>query len=86
MYISIWNLFIVLHRPIAELESPFKALIFDSVYDKHRGAIIYVACKNGEIKRGDRITSFHTKKSYEVQEVGIARPNFVPTKKLLDNN
>ena len=61
---------------------PFKALIFDSVYDSHRGAIIYVAVSSGEIKRGDKITSFFTKKTYEVQEVGIARPNFVTTKKL----
>ncbi len=61
---------------------PFKALIFDSVYDHHRGAIIYVAISNGMIKKGDKITSFFTKKTYEVQEVGIARPNFVPTNML----
>lgn len=46
---------------------PFKALIFDSVYDTHRGAIIYVAVADGEIKKGDKVTSSFTKKSYEVQ-------------------
>jgi translation elongation factor EF-4 len=63
-------------------QKPYKALIFDSLYDLHRGAIIYVACFDGEIKKGDRITSFFSKKSYEVQEVGIARPHFQPTAKL----
>lgn len=68
--------------PEVDENKTFKALIFDSVYDAHKGAIIYVACASGEIKRGDRITSYFTKKSYEVQQVGIARPNFVPTNKL----
>ena len=52
------------------------------MYHVHRGAIIYVACTDGKIQKGDRITSYFTKKSYEVQEVGIARPNFVPTNTL----
>lgn len=65
-----------------KIDKPFKALIFDSVYDLRRGAIIYVACTDGEIKRGDRVRSYFTKKSYEVQEVGIARPDFVPSNKL----
>ena len=69
-------------RPKVDVKKPYKALVFDSLHDMHRGAIIYVACADGEIKRGDRITSYFSKKSYEVQEVGIARPNFQPTKKL----
>lgn len=69
-------------RPKFKNDKSYKALIFDSVYHVHRGAIIYVACTDGEIKKGDRVTSYFTQKSYEVQEVGIARPNFVPTNKL----
>jgi translation factor GUF1, mitochondrial len=62
--------------------APFKALVFDSSYDVHRGAIIYVACIDGEIQRGSRITSCFTKKTYEIQEVGIIRPNLVETSSL----
>ncbi len=64
------------------MNNPFKGLIFDSVFDTHRGVIVYVACTDGQIKKGDKITSYFTKKSYEVQEVGLARPDFMPTNKL----
>ena len=69
-------------RPAVDATKPFRALIFDSVFDLHRGVIVYVACVDGEIQRGQRITSFFTKKTYEVQEVGIARPEFTPSTKL----
>jgi translation elongation factor EF-4 len=67
---------------MVECKKPFRALVFDSVYDVHRGAIVYIACFDGEIKRGDKISSYFTNKTYEVQEVGIVRPEFVPVNKL----
>jgi len=67
---------------MVEGKKPFRALVFDSVYDLHRGAIVYVACFDGEIKRGDKISSYFTNKTYEVQEVGIVQPEFVPVNKL----
>lgn len=33
-----------------------QALIFDSKYDDHRGIVIFVRVRNGEIKKGDEIT------------------------------
>jgi GTP-binding protein LepA len=69
-------------RPRVDAAKPFKALIFDTVYDTRRGAIIYVACFDGQVKRGDRVTSCFTGKSYEVQEVGLARPQFEPAEQL----
>lgn len=68
--------------PSINKDKPFKSLVFDSFYDLRRGAIIYVACVDGEIKRGDKVKSFFNKKVYEVQEVGIARPDFLTTNKL----
>lgn len=68
--------------PNINKDKPFKSLVFDSFYDLRRGAIIYVACVDGEIKRGDKVKSFFNKKTYEVQEVGIARPDFIQTNKL----
>ncbi|CAF0708288.1 unnamed protein product [Brachionus calyciflorus] len=68
--------------PIVNYDKPFKSLVFDSVYDLRRGAIIYIACVDGEIKKGDKVKSFFTKKVYEVQEVGLARPDFRPSNKI----
>ena len=75
-------LFSSLLRPNVNINKLFKALIFETVFDLHKGVIVYVACSDGEIKKGDRITSYFTKKSYEVQEVGLARPDFCPSNKL----
>ena len=60
----------------------FRALVFDIVYQKHRGAIIYVACFGTEIKVGDKIKSCYTKKTYEIQELGLARPSLEKAHKL----
>jgi translation elongation factor EF-4 len=62
----------------------FRALVFDTVYHAHRGAIIFVACFGREIKAGDRVASHFTKKTYEIQEVGICRPTLKKTQKLLE--
>ena len=60
----------------------FRALVFDMVYHVHRGAIIYVACFGKEIKVGDKIKSCFTKKTYEIQELGLARPTLTKADKL----
>ncbi len=56
--------------PSGQTKSPFKALIFDSVFDYYRGAITYIRVVDGEIHKGDRITFLSNKKTYEVDEVG----------------
>jgi translation elongation factor EF-4 len=43
------------------------------------GAIIHVACLSGRIVKGDIIVSCFTNKAYEVQEIGVLRPNQVNT-------
>ncbi|XP_065568704.1 translation factor GUF1 homolog, mitochondrial-like isoform X2 [Artemia franciscana] len=59
-------------------DSDFKALIFDSWYDRYRGAIPLVAVLDGSVSSGTRIFSCHTKKIYEVREVGVLRPDECP--------
>uniref|UniRef100_A0A8R1DH99 Translation factor GUF1 homolog, mitochondrial n=1 Tax=Caenorhabditis japonica TaxID=281687 RepID=A0A8R1DH99_CAEJA len=63
--------------PSAEVDRPFRALIFDSQFDHFRGAIAYILVKEGSLKKGDKIRSFNNDKSYDVAEVGVMRPDMV---------
>ncbi|KAJ7087798.1 P-loop containing nucleoside triphosphate hydrolase protein [Mycena epipterygia] len=65
--------------PSGTQQGPLKAFLFDSLYDKYRGVISLVAVQDGILKKGDRIASCHTKKKYEIAEVGIMYPEEIPT-------
>ena len=60
--------------PTGDEEAPLKALIFDSYYDKFRGAVIFVCVKTGTIKVGDKIKAMSTNSIYEVTELGVRTP------------
>ncbi|KAF8637365.1 hypothetical protein AX17_002864 [Amanita inopinata Kibby_2008] len=62
--------------------NPFKALLFDSFYDKYRGVISLLSIQNGVLQKGDKIASCHTRKKYEVTELGVMNPEEVPTTSL----
>ncbi|KAM6132662.1 LOW QUALITY PROTEIN: translation factor GUF1, mitochondrial [Pterocles gutturalis] len=68
--------------PQCNTADPLKALVFDSTFDHYRGVVANIALFGGEIQKGDKIVSAHTKKRYEVNEVGILTPNEQPTHKL----
>ncbi|XP_072315832.1 translation factor Guf1, mitochondrial [Eucyclogobius newberryi] len=68
--------------PAASPESPLRALVFDSNFDHYRGVVANVALFGGKVKKGDRVVSSHLKKTYEIQEVGILRPQELPTSQL----
>ncbi|GAB1289707.1 Translation factor Guf1, mitochondrial [Apodemus speciosus] len=68
--------------PKVHRENPLKALVFDSTFDQYRGVIANIALFDGVVSKGDKIVSAHTKKTYEVNEVGILNPNEQPTHKL----
>ncbi|XP_050005620.1 translation factor GUF1, mitochondrial isoform X2 [Alexandromys fortis] len=46
------------------------------------GVIANIALFDGVVSKGDKIVSAHTKKTYEVNEVGVLNPNEQPTHKL----
>ncbi|KAM6076806.1 translation factor GUF1, mitochondrial isoform 2-T2 [Chlamydotis macqueenii] len=69
--------------PQCSTAEPLKALVFDSTFDHYRGVIANIALFGGEIQKGYKIVSAHTKKRYEVNEVGILTPDEQPTHKLL---
>ncbi|XP_061164750.1 translation factor Guf1, mitochondrial-like [Saccostrea echinata] len=69
--------------PPADQKKPFKALVYDSWFDKFKGIICNVAVKDGVVMKGDKVTFHHAQKSFDIQEVGILHPEQTPTNILL---
>lgn len=65
--------------PEGKVLAPFKGFVFDSFYDRYRGVISLVNVQQGLLRKGDRITSCHTRKKYDVIEVGIMHPEEIAT-------
>jgi GTP-binding protein LepA len=57
--------------PEGSPEGPLRALIFDSFYDKYRGAIPSVRVVDGVLRAGTTITFGSNDAEYEVDEVGF---------------
>ena len=68
--------------PTGESDAPLKALVLDSVYNNYRGIIIYTRIFDGSVAPGDKIQLMQTKRSYEIEEVGIFTPQMQPTTEL----
>ena len=51
-------------------DDAFKALIFDSKYDRYRGVVAYIRVYEGSISRGSKIKFFSHNTYYDVDEVG----------------
>uniref|UniRef100_A0A3B4UL18 GTP binding elongation factor GUF1 n=1 Tax=Seriola dumerili TaxID=41447 RepID=A0A3B4UL18_SERDU len=68
--------------PVASIDDPFKALVFDSNFDHYRGVVANIAVFGGQVRKGDKIMSAHLAKTYEVNELGLLRPDEHPTQKL----
>uniref|UniRef100_A0A182KGD9 Translation factor GUF1 homolog, mitochondrial n=1 Tax=Anopheles christyi TaxID=43041 RepID=A0A182KGD9_9DIPT len=64
-----------LPAPGAKRDADFRALIFDSWFDKYRGALNLVYVSDGEIRTGQEIASCHTGKAYEVKSLALLRPD-----------
>ncbi|MFQ6045374.1 MAG: translation elongation factor 4 [Gemmatimonadales bacterium] len=57
--------------PAGDSEAPLRALIFDSYYDRYRGAIPSIRVVDGSMKKGMEIAfGSHPEDHYEVAEVG----------------
>ena len=69
--------------PRGNHEAPLRALIFDSYYDRYRGAILSIRVVDGVVKPGMRIAfGAHRDDTYEVDEVGYLQLGHKPAEQL----
>ena len=68
--------------PTGDPNAPLRALIYDSYYDRYRGAIPSVRVVDGVVKKGTKITFGTSDAVYEVAEVGYNQLRQVVTNEL----
>ncbi|MBA2566144.1 MAG: elongation factor 4 [Gemmatimonadetes bacterium] len=68
--------------PSGRPDAPLRALIFDSSFDKYRGAIPYIRVVDGSVRAGQQITFFSSGARHEVTEVGRLRLGMKPSASL----
>jgi GTP-binding protein LepA len=72
-----------LPAPSGDVDAPFKALIFDSLYDSYKGVIIFCREFDGVCAKGTRIRMMATGAEVEVVQVGIfGAGQFIPCDEL----
>lgn len=83
------NVETLLNKIIEKIPSPqntweenFKALIFDAVFDEHRGVILYIRVTSGALEKNQMIKLFQSRTETIVSEVGYFSPFLVSKKDL----
>ena len=56
-----------------------QALIFDSLYDDHKGILAYVRVFSGEFRAGDEVSLAQGGTKFKIKEVGYFAPQHTPT-------
>ena len=68
--------------PSGDPEAPLRALIFDSIYDNHRGVILYLRIVDGSLKKADDIRLMAAVSHGLAIETGIFTPAQTPAPSL----
>ena len=68
--------------PKGLLESPLRALIFDSWFDPYRGVIILARVLDGRLHKGQRIRLWSNAQVFEVEGLGYQAPKATPCDEL----
>lgn len=69
--------------PLGLIESPLRALIFDALYDEHRGVIIFIRVTDGKLSKNEKITFYQTRKAANANEIGCFTPVMTPRTELI---
>ena len=68
--------------PVATLDKPLRALVFDSYFESYRGIITYLRVVDGLVKVGDEILFMANDKKFVVSELGYLLPKQFPQNEL----
>ncbi|MBC7164588.1 MAG: elongation factor 4 [Roseovarius sp.] len=60
--------------PRGDEAAPLKAMLVDSWYDAYLGVVVLVRIMDGRMKKGDRIRMMQTGATYNVERIGVFRP------------
>jgi len=63
-----------LPAPRGDEAAPLKAMLVDSWYDAYLGVVVLVRIMDGRLRRGDRIRMMQTGATYNVERIGVFRP------------
>ncbi len=68
--------------PTINENAPLRALVFDAVFDEHRGVVIFTKLFDGSVKKQDKIEFIQNKTKIDVSEVGFFSPFLVAKEEL----
>ncbi|MEQ9258798.1 MAG: translation elongation factor 4 [Roseovarius sp.] len=63
-----------LPAPKGDANAPLKAMLVDSKYDLYLGVVVLVRIMDGVMKKGDRIRMMQTGATYNIDRIGVFRP------------
>lgn len=70
--------------PTASLIPTTQALVFDSIFDEHKGIIAAIRLFSGTIKKGEPYTLINTQTKFMAKSVGTFSPKMVETNELTE--
>jgi len=68
--------------PQGNLDSPLRAMIFDSHYDSYKGVVAYIRIIDGQMRHGEVLRMMATGVDVKPVEIGIFSPVFFPVQAL----
>ena len=63
-----------LPAPTGDVNAPLKAMLIDSYYDPYLGVVVLIRVVDGKIKKGDRVRMMKTGGLYQIDRLGVFRP------------
>ena len=67
-----------LPAPIGNPDAPLKAMLVDSWYDAYLGVVVLIRIHDGFLTKGDKIKMLNTNATYQVDSVGVFKPQMEP--------